>query len=64
MPKQIFSPEEFRELISKAEECRVVRRGDKVKLKLRTKRYLYTYITTPDEADEILKEIKVKKVEF
>lgn len=64
LPRQVFSLDEFKALIPKAEECRVVRRGEKVKLKLRTKRYLYTYVTNTKEADEILKEVKVKIVEF
>ncbi|MEM4311283.1 MAG: hypothetical protein QXX95_02730 [Nitrososphaerales archaeon] len=64
MPKQIFTKDTFLSLLEKAQECRVVRRGDKVKLKLRTQRYLYTYITNAKEADELLEKVKVKKVEF
>jgi len=58
MPKEIFSKKKFLELAQYARECRVKRLGDTVKLKLRLKRYLYTYKTNPKEAEELLKAIK------
>ncbi|MCX8191696.1 MAG: hypothetical protein N3F06_02675 [Nitrososphaerales archaeon] len=64
MPRQIFSSEEFIKLLEKATECRVVRRENKVKLKLRTPKLLYTYVTTPEEAENLLKNVKIEIKEF
>ena len=64
MPKQIFSKDDFIKLADGAIECLVVRRKDEVKIKLRLSRMLYVYVTNASEADEILKEIKVNKIEF
>ncbi len=64
MPREIYSPEEFKTLLEKAVECRVVRRGDVVKIKLRTLKMLYTYKTNKEEADSLLKEVKAKVVEI
>jgi hypothetical protein len=58
MPREIHSLEQFEEIIPKATECRVVRAPDLVKLKLRTLDYLYTYRTTEEEADKLLKSMK------
>jgi Ribosomal L38e protein family len=46
----------------KAVELRVVREKEIVKLKLRTPEYLYTYKTTSDEADDIIKGVKEVEV--
>ena len=64
MPKQIFSAEDFKSLSEKAVECRVLRMDDKVKLKLRTPRMLYVFITSKEEADNLLKNIKVEVMEI
>ncbi len=63
MPIEVHSKEEFMKIAERASECRVKRLGSVVKLKLRTKKYLYTLKVKPEEADEILKNIKVKIVE-
>lgn len=63
MPIEVKNKEEFLKIAERALECRVKRLKDTVKLKLRTKKYLYTLKVKPEEADEILKEIKVKTVE-
>ncbi len=63
MPKQIHDIEKFIEMTEDAEECRVKRVGGKVKLKLRTKRYLYTLVTTPQEAESVLSQVKCRVVE-
>jgi hypothetical protein len=60
MPKQIFNAEDFKKLSEKAVECRVLRIDDKVKLKLRTPKMLYVFITSKGEADNLLKGIKVE----
>jgi hypothetical protein len=65
MPKLITSAERFEELKSRATECRVVRSEESVKLKLRTPTFLYTYITNPDEAEDLIKGLKgIEVIEF
>jgi hypothetical protein len=64
MPKQIVNVEDFKKLLEKAVECRVLRMGDKAKLKLRTKKMLYVFITSKEEADKILKDIKIEVKEI
>ena len=56
--------DEFRKLAEFATLCKVVRREESVKLKLRTSKILYTYITTESEAEELLKGLKIEAVEF
>jgi hypothetical protein len=63
MPKQIHDVEKFLEMTEDAEECRVKRGPDQVKLKLRTTRYLYTLIVEPQKAEEILSQVKCQVVE-
>lgn len=64
MPRKIVDADEFRRLADSANLCRVVKRGDRVKLKLRTTKTLYTYITDETEAEELLKGLKIESVEF
>jgi len=65
MPRQIQSTEQFEKLLSKAQQLRVVREDDFVKLKLRTPDFLYTYKTNPDEAEGLIKSAKdIEVVEF
>ena len=63
MPKQIYYVDKFLEMTEDAEECRVKRGKDQVKLKLRTKGYLYTLIVEPQKAEEILEQVKCQVVE-
>ena len=63
MPKQIHDVEKFLEMTEDAEECRVKRSSDKVKLKLRTARYLYTIILEPQKAEEVLQRVQCQIVE-
>ena len=64
MPKELTDIESFKEIMKDAFECRVVKRGDKVKIKIRTKKLLYTYVTTEKESNELLKDTSVQVVEF
>ena len=64
MPRQIMSKEEFDKLLPSATEIRVVKDGDKAKVKLRTKDQLYTYQTTSGDADSLTKGTKTPVVEF
>nr|MDO8132716.1 hypothetical protein [Candidatus Njordarchaeum guaymaensis] len=59
MPRELSEKEteKFVELSKEAQECRVKRIGDIVKLKLRTGRYLYTLKVRPGVAEEIVKKL-------
>lgn len=63
MPRELFDPDEFLEIMERAIECRVKRKGDVVKLKLRTKHMLYTLKVSPEEAEVILSRVTVPVVE-
>lgn len=64
MPVEIADLEKFVRVSERAEECRVkrVRKSNIVKVKARTKRYLYTFKTTEDKLGEVLAKVKCKKV--
>jgi hypothetical protein len=64
MPRELKSKEEFDRLLEGATEVRVVRDGDEAKVKLRTKKELYTFKTTSAEADLIVKGTKLPVVEI
>ena len=59
MPKEIANKEDFTRLLAQATEVRIVRLGDDAKLKLRTRKALYTFKTTTEEADALTKGIKL-----
>uniref|UniRef100_A0A7C2ZPI1 50S ribosomal protein L38e n=1 Tax=Ignisphaera aggregans TaxID=334771 RepID=A0A7C2ZPI1_9CREN len=60
MPVYVPDQDRFLEIAKNAVECRVKRVEKKgiVKLKARTKRYLYTYIVTADQANEAIEKLK------
>ena len=65
MPLQVRSKDEVESLIEKATEIRVVKgKGDAVKVKLRTPKALYTYVTTAGEAAELTKGLKTPIIDF
>jgi hypothetical protein len=65
LPRLITSAEQFDQVKLKASECRVVRSDKSVKLKLRTPTVLYTYVTNPDEAQDLIKGLKdIEIIEF
>jgi len=64
LPKEIFDEDKFLELSAYAFHCRVKRIKDIVKLKLRTKKYLYTYKTDPTSAERILRNIGCEIIEI
>jgi len=64
MPKEIFDEEKFLELAEFAIHCRVKRVKDEVKLKLRTKKLLFTYKTDPTTADRIVRELSCDIIEL
>jgi hypothetical protein len=64
MPREIRSREEAEKLMESATEIRVMRSGDRAKVKLRTRGALCTFKTTSEEADAMLKGTKVPVVEL
>ncbi|TFF90696.1 MAG: hypothetical protein EU548_01715 [Promethearchaeota archaeon] len=64
MPREIFDEEKFLELSEHAYHCRVKRLKDEVKLKLRTKKTLYTFKTDPGKAETLLKNIGCDVIEL
>lgn len=64
MPREIFDEEKFLELSERSIHCRVKRLEDVVKLKLRTKKTLFTYKTDPASAERLLKEINCEVIEI
>jgi ferritin-like protein len=63
MPAQISDIDEFVRISERAEECRVKRLEDVVKLKLRTPNKLYTIKLNADQAAEVLKRVKCEIIE-
>ncbi len=63
MPAQMSDIEEFVRISERAEECRVKRLEDVVKLKLRTPSRLYTMKLNAEEAANVLKRLKCEVVE-
>ena len=64
MPRLIATKEEFEKLLTDATEVRVVKLKEAAKVKLRTKDVLYTYKTTPDEADSLTKGLKIPIIDY
>ena len=64
MPREIFDEEKFMEISEYAIHCRVKRLKDIVKLKLRTKKILYTYKTDPATAERLLRNITCDVIEL
>jgi hypothetical protein len=64
MPKEVKDKAQFQKLLESATEVRVYRQGDDAKLKVRSRDALYTFKTTGDEADAIVKGTKATVVEF
>ena len=63
MPAEVIDIEEFVRISERAEECRVKRLEDVVKLKLRTPSKLYTIRLSADKAADVLKRVKCQVVE-
>ena len=64
MPRELFDKEKFLEMAEHAIHCRVKSSKDVVKLKLRTKKTLYTYKTDPISAERLLKDIQCDVIEL
>jgi hypothetical protein len=63
MPAEISDTEEFVRISERAEECRVKRLQDTVKLKLRTPSKLYTIKLDAEKAADVLKQLKCEVIE-
>ncbi|MFW9992911.1 MAG: hypothetical protein ACFFD4_12785 [Candidatus Odinarchaeota archaeon] len=66
MPEEIFSDEEFKAILPRAQKCLIYRprEGEKVKVKLRTRKKLYTYKVSPTEAEKLLRGLKIPLIEI
>ncbi len=64
MPREIFDENKFIEVSEFAIHCRVKRLKEVVKLKLRTKKILYTYKTDPASAERLLRNISCDIIEL
>jgi large subunit ribosomal protein L38e len=64
MPVEIKDKEKFIELSENADECRIKRNKDNIKLKLRTGKYLYTLKLEASEADEVEDRLNCPIVEI
>jgi len=64
VPHELKSKEDFEKLLESALEVRVSRQGENAKVKLKTDKGLFTFKTTSDEADLLIKGTKVPVTEF
>ncbi len=64
MPREIFDEEKFNEISEYTIHCRVKRLKDTVKLKLRTKKILYTFKVDPMTAERLLRDISCDIIEI
>jgi len=67
VPKEILDIDEIDEILRRTIEIRIKRHEKLVKVKFRTRRYLYTIKLSPEEFEEIyprLRELGIKIVEF
>ncbi len=64
MPREVFLVELWKKYGERAEEIRVKRHGEFVKLKARLSKYLYTIRLPPEKAEQIISELKAKNVKI
>lgn len=64
LPIEVLDKEEFIALSSRARECRIVKAHGVVKLKLRTRRMLYTIKVGENEAEELKAKLKCPIVDI
>jgi large subunit ribosomal protein L38e len=64
MPVEVHDKEKFIELSEKAMECRIKKNEDNTKLKLRTRKYLYTIKLDTEEAEEVIDQLNCPTVEI
>ena len=62
---EINDEEEFIQIAqTRASECRIKKGKNELKLKLRTPKHLYTFKTTPQKGEELLKKIEIEQIEL
>jgi large subunit ribosomal protein L38e len=65
MPIEITDEKQFLDIAkNRASLCRIKKVNEIVKLKLRTPKHLYTFKTTPEKAELLLKDIEIERVEL
>ncbi len=64
MPREILDEEKFLEISEYAVHCRVKRLKEIVKLKLRTKKTLYTFKVDPATAERLLINLSCDIIEL
>ena len=69
MPVEVKDLERFKEIVKRAEECRVKKARRKggdgvVKIKARTRRYLYTFKVEESKLQEVLGQLDCKKIVY
>lgn len=64
MPKELFLVELWKKYGEQAEEIRVKRYPEYVKLKARLSHYMYTIKLPPEKAEQILSELRTKKIKI
>jgi len=64
MPVEIYDKDEFVRISERAIRCTIKRLGDYVKIKLKTKRRLYTIKVKAEEAKELISKLKIKCTEL
>ncbi|MFN7105890.1 MAG: 50S ribosomal protein L38e [Pyrobaculum sp.] len=64
MPKELFLLELWKKYGERAEEVRVKRYQDYVKLKARLAGYLYTIKLPPDKAEQVISELKARNIKI
>jgi len=60
MPVEIHDKDEFVKISERAIKCIIKRLGDYVKIKLKTKKKLYTIKVKAEEAEELISRLKIK----
>ncbi len=64
MPKEIIDVDELDRIIPRTREIRIKRHENFVKVKFRTRRYLYTIKLTHEEFEKILPKLRELGVEI
>jgi hypothetical protein len=64
MPAEIFDEERFIQLSVNAENCRIKRNKDVVKLKMRTPMKLYTLKIEPSRTEALTRRLRCEIVEI
>jgi Ribosomal L38e protein family len=64
LPTEVKTKDEFEKVLEKARQVRVLKSGANAKVKVRTDKMLYTFKTSSDEADTLVKGVKAEVLEL